>query len=291
MPAMRLDASLLGLAAAALLGCGRPPAAIAPAPATGEPVDAGLADAPPPDAAVPDAPPPVAWVDPARCVSPCDAEPAKLVRVDRDGEPAAGGDHRVDASVVEPLRALIAAARADGHRLRINSAYRSYDDQARIFRTTKQAGRAARPGHSEHQLGTALDLDLRTRKAIDWLASHAADHGFALSYPPGKQRITGYRPEPWHVRFVGAELAAELRAGGATLEELLRASPARGAAGACGDCPSPISRADCGETTAAGTCDGTVLRWCYDGALAEVDCAASRQRCARAPGGELDCVE
>src|SRR5262245_2516132 len=134
MPAMR---PLLLLAGAALLGCGRPPVASAPAPATGaavEPPDAG-ADGPPPDAAVPDAAPPVAWVDPARCVSPCAGEPAELVRVDRDGEPAAAGDHRVAASVVEPLRALIAAARADGHRLRINSAYRSYDDQARIFRT------------------------------------------------------------------------------------------------------------------------------------------------------------
>lgn len=267
--------------------CGRSPRA-APADAALEgvaaPIDAGPPDAPPA--------PRIDWVNPARCLAPCTFDPAAtLVRIDRDGELDPAGAFRVDPSVVEPLGELIAAARAAGYRLRVESAYRSYDEQAEIFRTTKQVGRAARPGHSEHQLGTALDLDLPTRKAIAWLAEHATEHGFVVSYPPGKHRITGYRPEPWHVRFVGADVAAELRREGWTLEELLRARPERARAGACDDCTSPASREPCGAVTPAGRCDGDVLRWCYDGALAAIDCAALRMRCGPGAGtGELDCV-
>jgi len=214
-----------------------------------------------------------------------------MARIDGDGRVAASGAHGVDPAVVEPLGRLIAAAGAAGHRLRVESAFRSYDEQAELFRTTKQAGRAARPGHSEHQLGTAIDLDLPTKHAIAWLAEHALDHGFVVSYPPGKHRITGYRPEPWHVRYVGDEVAAALRSAGGTLEELLRARPDLGLAGACDDCPSDASRAACGDVTAAGRCTGDVLEWCYDGALAAVHCGALRARCdAGAGGGQPDCV-
>jgi hypothetical protein len=173
----------------------------------------------------------------------------------------------------------------------VSSAFRSYEDQVNVFRTMKQPGRAARPGHSEHQLGTAIDLKLPTKAAIEWLADSAAAHGFALSYPDGKQRITGYRPEPWHIRFVGLALANELREKGITLEELFRARPELGESGTCGDCPSPISRARCGAVTEEGQCKGTVLKWCYDGALATVDCAVSNQRCDRnEETRRLDCV-
>jgi hypothetical protein len=176
--------------------------------------------------------------------------------------------------------------------MRIESAFRSYDDQERLFKKIKQVGRAARPGHSEHQLGTAIDFRLPTTAAIRWLGEHAAEHGFALSYPDGKQRITGYRPEPWHVRFVGNELAKELREQATTLEELFRTRPQLGESGRCDDCPLPASRTACGAITAAGTCDGTVLQWCYDGALATVDCAASKQRCGRpAESDDHDCIK
>ena len=192
-------------------------------------------------------------------------------------------------SIEEPLRDLLGAARAAGHKMRIESAFRSYDDQAALFRRIKQVGRAARPGHSEHQLGTAVDLKLPTSAAIGWLAEHASAHGFALSYPDAKQRITGYRPEPWHVRFIGAELAKELR--GSTLEELFRSRPELGASGDCADCPLAESRKECGAITASGKCDKTVLQWCYDDALATVDCAASKQRCGRARGADhYDCI-
>jgi hypothetical protein len=120
---------------------------------------------------------------------------------------------------------------------------------------------------------------LPTTAAIDWLAEHAAGFGFVRSYPDAKQRITGYRPEPWHVRWVGPALAAEVLATGAPLEEFFRQQPGAGESGSCADCPLPASRAPCGAIDAAGTCKGDVLIWCYDGALAAVDCTASQQHC------------
>jgi D-alanyl-D-alanine carboxypeptidase len=226
------------------------------------------------------------WVDPARCLKACAAAPpGTMRRLDAAGAVSPRGQHRVEARTAEALAALIADARAAGFRLRINSAYRSYKDQARVFRATKERGRAARPGHSEHQLGTAVDLRLPSTAAIEWLQAHAFEYGFALSYPAGKQRVTGYRPEPWHVRFVGLSVAAELRQHGWTLAELFRARPELGDSGTCTDCPLAVSRAPCGRVTERGSCRGTVLTWCYDGALATVDCSVSDQICdgAQAP--------
>jgi hypothetical protein len=211
------------------------------------------------------------------------------LRVDEAGQVAAAGKHAVDASVQPALAALVAAAATAGHELRVNSAYRSYAEQAKLYRGMKEIGRAARPGHSEHQLGTTIDLRLPTAAAVAWLAAQAPRFGFALSYPPGKQRITGYRPEPWHVRYVGREAATEIATRGLTLEEYFRAHPERGESGSCSDCPAPASRTKCGRVTAAGTCRGTVLTWCYDGALAAVDCKVSEQVCARDAGGDAVC--
>jgi LAS superfamily LD-carboxypeptidase LdcB len=228
---------------------------------------------------------PLPWVNPARCLPRCAADPEMpLTRLDDSGHASRAGKHRVAASAVEPLQELLASARAAGFRLRISSAFRSYKEQGRLFRTIKERGRAARPGHSEHQLGTTIDLRLPSTKAIVWLAEHAADHGFALSYPAGQQRLTGYRPEPWHVRYVGPELARELHGRGLTLEQLFRSRPDLGASGDCADCPDALSRARCGKLTPAGTCQGPVLSWCYDGVANAVDCSVSSEVCS--PAGE-----
>ena len=179
------------------------------------------------------------WVNPSRCLTPCTYDPqASLVRVDKDGAVDPAGSQLVDRTIQAPLRKLVAAAHAAGHKVRIESAFRSYADQARL-----------------------------------------------------KHRITGYRPEPWHVRFVGVPLASEMRSSGLTLEELFRARPTLGDSGNCGDCPQAMSRVACGDIDAAGRCDGTVLQWCYDDALASVDCAAFKQRCGRARGSNVyDCL-
>jgi hypothetical protein len=238
------------------------------------------------------APDRLAWVSPSRCLVACASDPgvAILLRLDDRGGLSPRGKHRVASTAVAPLAELLAAARGAGFNLRISSAFRSYRDQTRMFRAIKERGRAARPGHSEHQLGTAIDLRLPTTTAIDWLAEHAFEHGFALSYPPGKQRLTGYRPEPWHVRYVGRDLAAELHQRGWTLEEMFRARPDLGESGDCADCPAALSRARCAAVTAMGDCRGSVLTWCYDGSLAAVDCAVSKQTCVgQTDGAPPDC--
>jgi D-alanyl-D-alanine carboxypeptidase len=270
-----------------------PPSASADA---GAPVDAqidGAAAGPPavPPGVVGATPPRLPWVNPARCLSPCRFAPAPLMRINDQASHDDAGLHQVEASVQPALQALLTAAQAAGHTLRVASAYRSYDEQARLFRGMKEIGRAARPGHSEHQLGSTIDLRLPTQAAIDWLAASAPAFGFALSYPPGKQKLTGYRPEPWHVRYVGREAATEIGARGITLEEFFRAHPDRGESGSCADCPAAASRTRCGRVTAAGTCRGTVLTWCYEGALATVDCKVSQQTCGRdAATGEASCL-
>lgn len=137
------------------------------------------------------------------------------------------------------LAALLAAAEADGVHLTLRSAYRGYAKQATVYDGwVAQLGAAgadevsARPGHSEHQTGLAVDVGGSSDPGCDfeqcfagtpegrWVARHAADHGFVVRYTEPTTAVTGYAPEPWHLRWVGTGLAAHLRATGvATLEE------------------------------------------------------------------------
>jgi zinc D-Ala-D-Ala carboxypeptidase len=91
---------------------------------------------------------------------------------------------------------------------------------------------SARPGHSEHQTGLAIDvsgLDGRCQAepcfagtpAGRWLARHAPDFGFVVRYPEGKESVTGYMYEPWHLRYVGVPDAQAMSRDGRTLEEHL----------------------------------------------------------------------
>lgn len=149
-------------------------------------------------------------------------------------------DRLVRAVVVPDLRALREAAEAAGIRFEIQSAYRSFAYQAATFaswaeRDGYQAALAssARAGHSEHQLGTVLDLRSRGGPAPwdladwaitaegAWLRQNAWRFGFVMSYPPGAKERSCYIYEPWHWRWVGRELAAELRDTGRTLRERL----------------------------------------------------------------------
>src|SRR5262249_8632690 len=128
--------------------------------------------------------------------------------------------------------------------------------------------------------------------AVDWTAANAWRFGFVLSYPQHKEKTTGFFFEPWHVRFVGSAIATDLHERpGLTLEEWFRMSPGASESGDCADCPLPSSRGDCGTLTAAGACDANVLRWCFDGTAAAVDCAASGLVCAAdASGTGADCL-
>lgn len=140
-----------------------------------------------------------------------------------------------------PLKRMLADARSQGLAFFVASPYRSYDEQAAIFASMVRsqgevhAGRySARAGHSEHQLGTAIDF---TTPAVGydlveafentpegrWLRDNAHRYGFVMSYPGGKEPVTGYAYEPWHFRYVGDSLAADVRRRGVTLVEYLAA--------------------------------------------------------------------
>lgn len=127
---------------------------------------------------------------------------------------------------------LVAAMRAQGFDISdAYSGFRSYDYQASLYQNyVAQDGQAnadrysARPGHSEHQTGLAFDLMdsagqlLEEPVASTWLANNAHHYGFVVRYLPGKEHITGYMAESWHVRYIGPE-AKDIYQSGLTLEE------------------------------------------------------------------------
>ena len=125
------------------------------------------------------------------------------------------------------------AAAQEGINLFIISGYRSYDHQANTYqRYVNRDGQAAadrysaRPGHSEHQTGLCFDLNSLLFSFGDtaegkWLAAHCDEYGFIIRYPIDGESSTGYRYEPWHIRYLGTELAQSVTASGLTLEDYL----------------------------------------------------------------------
>lgn len=125
-----------------------------------------------------------------------------------------------------------------GVRLMVNSSYRSYEDQLAIYNDFKNISLkyadsyAARPGHSEHQTGLAIDITSlehpyinNTENSFDksaeyeWLKNNCHNYGFILRYPKGKEHITGYNTESWHFRYVGVEAASKMFKEDLTLDE------------------------------------------------------------------------
>ena len=141
--------------------------------------------------------------------------------------------------VADALVAMFRAGKAEaGLDFSVQSAYRSFDSQTRVYDDdVARNGQAyadtetARPGHSEHQTGLAVDISaVPARCSLDacfaqtpqgeWLAANAWRFGFLLRYPADKVAVTGFTFEPWHFRYVGVPLATQLRdAGVSTLEE------------------------------------------------------------------------
>jgi zinc D-Ala-D-Ala carboxypeptidase len=167
-------------------------------------------------------------VDKARPLSPLDWAPADLVDI--------GGGRLMRAEAAQALDEMIAAAAAEGLALSVESAYRSYDYQVGVFRNqvarfgqTQAEVQVARPGYSEHQTGLTADIggggcEIETCFATTaegrWVAANGHRFGFLIRYPDGKQEVTGFKFEPWHVRYVGAGLATEMvRTGVPTMEE------------------------------------------------------------------------
>ena len=198
------------------------------------------------------------------------------------------GAFRFEASAQPALLQLIEGGTAAGHSVGVSSPFRSYPTQLEMWNAVTEIGRTARPGHSEHQIGTAVDLAFQTVEAERWLADHAHEYGFALSFPPGTEKQTGIRYESWHYRYVGSEVAAETFAQSVSVAQYLRAHPELARFGDCRDCPSAESWQDCGALDAAGICEGDVLRWCLDGAAAAVDCTTTGLVCS-VEAGEANC--
>lgn len=125
------------------------------------------------------------------------------------------------------------AAKQDGIYLWCASGFRSYGYQQSLYNNyVARDGKAAadrysaRPGHSEHQTGLALDVnnpssDFNNTAEAKWLAAHCAEYGFILRYPQGKEYSTGFMYESWHIRYLGVDLAKKVTASGKTLEEYL----------------------------------------------------------------------
>jgi len=144
--------------------------------------------------------------------------------------------------LISELQEMINAAIQDGIDLSIRSAYRSYPTQQSTYNywlsvnggnvaATDQV--SARAGHSQHQLGTAIDFSsveindglggtFASTQASKWLADNAWKYGFVISYPQGYESITGYSYESWHYRYIGREYAQDMINSGMILELYLR---------------------------------------------------------------------
>jgi D-alanyl-D-alanine carboxypeptidase len=155
-------------------------------------------------------------------------KPAKLVSVSAAG---LAGSGMVSSVMIADLRALARAARRAGKPLAVRSAYRSYRQQVATFNSwVARSGYAqalrfsARPGHSEHQLGTTIDFTTAPGVPLSgafgktpagkWLARNSWKYGFIMSYPRGQQRISCYGHEPWHFRYFGRDLARRIHRSG-----------------------------------------------------------------------------
>ena len=153
---------------------------------------------------------------------PATHEPDDLVDLDRHAGRLALSrpGHRLRAVMLPALFEMVDAAAREGVTLLVSSAYRSYDYQERLYGYwvrelgQAEAGRvSARPGTSEHQLGTVIDFgcicdEFAHQPAGIWLREHAHRFGFSLSYPVGAEALTGYRYEPWHYRYLGPAATA-----------------------------------------------------------------------------------
>lgn len=148
-----------------------------------------------------------------------------------------GGQQLMRSEAAGALEELFAAANKDGYQLFAESSYRSYQQQVAAFASNVAAGgleyaerTSARAGHSEHQLGTTTDVasptasfeQLEGTAEAAWIANNSWKYGFIVSYPtPESEAITGYAWEPWHIRWVGKDVAAKVHNSGKTLHEYL----------------------------------------------------------------------
>ncbi|MCR2802020.1 M15 family metallopeptidase [Microbacterium sp. zg-Y818] len=171
-----------------------------------------------------------------------DYAPSSLVAA---GSVPGGNQAILRADAAAALQSMSDAARIAGAEFGVQSGYRSFGMQQSIYNAhVEQRGVAAtelvsaRPGYSEHQSGLAIDVvpcgngcggldDLAGTAADQWIRAHAWEHGWIVRYEDGYTPITGYAYEPWHLRYVGVDLARAYHDGGFhSLEEFFELAPA-----------------------------------------------------------------
>lgn len=170
---------------------------------------------------------------------PADFVPDSLTLVPDELVIPGGGSQHLTEETAAAVGRLIEGARAAGHEIGVRSAYRSYREQVfthdhwvSVLGAEEADRRSARPGHSEHQLGTVVDVtsasvgwelepEFGDTPEGRWLARHAWRFGFVESYPEDGEATTGYRYEPWHLRYIGETHADWIRQTGLTLTEYL----------------------------------------------------------------------
>jgi D-alanyl-D-alanine carboxypeptidase len=167
---------------------------------------------------------------------PEDCAPGDLVAL--PGNVSYAGQQLMRATAAAAFVEMATAAANDGRVIVARSTYRSYatqaatwDDSVRRFGLEYTTRTVARPGHSEHQLGTTADVTsasagyelegFEDTVEARWVEENSWRHGFIISYPAGKEGVTGYAYEAWHVRFVGKDVAASVHSSGLTLGEYL----------------------------------------------------------------------
>lgn len=178
----------------------------------------------------------IASADNEQKVSPYYKNGILIVNKKHPVPPGFGGG--VNQTALAAVNRMISDMKAEGLSVdRTTSNYRSYSYQSTLYQNYVSAyGKAsadtfsARPGYSEHQTGLAFDLRepgggslLTNSKATSWVAKNAHKYGLIVRYQSGKEWITGYQAEPWHVRYVG-DIATSIYNSGLSLEEYLGVS-------------------------------------------------------------------
>jgi D-alanyl-D-alanine carboxypeptidase len=136
------------------------------------------------------------------------------------------GSQQMRKEAADALTALIAAAKAENLTISPLSGYRSYSNQVTVYNNeVKNYGQAtadtesAKPGYSEHQTGLAVDVGgggcgiedcFGNTAEGKWVALNAYKYGYIVRYTADKQAVTGYRAEPWHIRYIGTDLSQEM---------------------------------------------------------------------------------
>ena len=160
-----------------------------------------------------------------------DYEPEDLVEMDDKYSNNYYGVNKLRKDAYEHFKEMVDDANKQGIEFVADTTYRSFDTQETIYNnyayehTSEETSKyAARPGYSEHELGTAIDVSNiwyieEGDKEYDWIKKNAWKYGFIMRYKKDKEDITKYAAEDWHIRYVGVKTATLIHNKGITFDE------------------------------------------------------------------------